>query len=548
MLKAYKDFTHWSSAMRAYLMGGFFWPYVVGAGYGKEPADPTTITDADEKSKAEEAMLHYTINNTTGKELLFQAVGEDASAGYRDLETLGEVWNKLHEDRKKGDSRKLVEAVHALTNTPFTEGTEMEWFGKLEKATASLNKSLGIHSCTECKTAGRAKKLEELYGALVLFKLPEKYSLQKTLLQRGKEEDLALSNVKREIMLAVSDEGTSSKVSNTHEMAPQAPTGAFAVRPSKGGENNNGDVAGKNANGPGGGRPGKPGPGKPGKTKKQCTFCKRPNHLESECWNKKAAEYYKTNGTAKYFDPRGENNANANATHVSEDLDEEYDACLSVPYVKRNGKNECGTSFSSEYIGASVARGVKELTHRGLISDTLAQKMLALSSSDLEKAQSSLILDTGAALHLTGHTRAFTSYQKLKEPICIKGFGSDMSANAIGVGSITICPRSRSSLRRSLTVNDVYHVPDMPFGLLSVAVLLDSGYEFAVKKGHIDILRDGQYVGTAHRRGNLFFVDVEREPKSVTFSSALHSSASTDSPSLTDLMHYRFAHRNLPDL
>ena len=106
MLKAFKDFTHWSSAMRAYLIGGFFWPYAEGVGYGVAPINPGTGASAAELHQFTAAKAHYTCNNITGMELLFQALGEDASAGYRDLGTLKEAWEKLHNDRKKGDSCK----------------------------------------------------------------------------------------------------------------------------------------------------------------------------------------------------------------------------------------------------------------------------------------------------------------------------------------------------------------------------------------------------------------------------------------------------------
>jgi len=455
MLKAFKDFTHWSSAMRAYLMGGFFWPYAAGIGYGKEPENkPGADASPEEQSSYEAAAMHFLCNNVTGKELLFQAVGEDASAGYRDLETLKEVWEKLHEDRAKGDSRKLVEAVHTLTHTPYSEGSELEWFGKLEKATASLNRCLGIHNCGECKAAGRITKLEEFYGALVMFKLPEKFALQKALLQRGEEKHLALSNVKREVILALGDASTQSTISAKTETTSTAPTGAFAAqRPTGGGENFKGSSK-KNGK---------------GKNKLECTFCGKPNHTVERCWNKKAAEYYKTHGTTKFFDPRGEaTDVNANG------LDAEYDAMLSVPTVN-SGNGGKTDSFSSEYLRVCLVREVKELRQNNLITKKLAQKMLAMSASDLSHAQSHLILDSGAALHLIGTTRAYKKYRKLKQQIEIKGFGSEMSANAIGVGSITICPRSRSNLRRALTVNDVHYVPGRPYGLLSYAVMLDNG-------------------------------------------------------------------------
>jgi len=114
-------------------------------------------------------------------------------------------------------------------------------------------------------------------------------------------------------------------------------------------------------------------------------------------------------------------------------------------------KANCGKSFSSEYIRASVASGVKELIHQGLISDTLAQKMLALSSTDLEKHN--LVSFSTLVPHfiLLGTHGLLLHTRNSSEPICIKGFGSGMSANAIGVGQLRIAP-SRSSMRRSLTV------------------------------------------------------------------------------------------------
>jgi hypothetical protein len=59
---------------------------------------------------------------------------------------------------------------------------------------------------------GLVSKLDELFEALVLFKLPEKFQLEKALLQRGEEKDLVLSNVKREVILTLSDASTQLKL------------------------------------------------------------------------------------------------------------------------------------------------------------------------------------------------------------------------------------------------------------------------------------------------------------------------------------------------
>ena len=87
----------------------------------------------------------------------------------------------------------------------------------MEEAQSKLFKCLGIHSCKDCQAKGRIEKLEELFGALALLKLRENYSLHKYHLQRGSEKDLKLSNVKREVMLTLSDASTQLKITRKKE-------------------------------------------------------------------------------------------------------------------------------------------------------------------------------------------------------------------------------------------------------------------------------------------------------------------------------------------
>jgi hypothetical protein len=462
-LAAYKEFNHWSSAMKAYLIGGGFWPYVVEMGYGEVPVDPGPGGD---RRQYQVSLFHREMNTTVGKELLFQALGEDASAGFREEPTLKAVWDKVHEERLKGDSRKLAEAVHIYTHLPFEDGKELAWFGKMEEAQTKLFKCLGIHNCQECKGAGRVEKLEELFGALALFKLPdEKYRLQKYHLQRGEEKELKLSNIKREVLLSLSDAGTQSTIKGGKETGSTPSLALVAGAPRYGGK---GDKGG-------------PGKGDKKETKPDvpvCEFCGRTGHLEVKCWNKKQAEYYKTHGSSKYYDPRKAASAGKAEAKVAKrvakadaEVDIEYDAMLSETI-------ESGKCFSSEYPRASLKNQVKELRRAGCITAKLAKRILALTADELKPH--SLIIDTGAVLHLLGHKESFQTLHTLKDPIAISGFGEDMTSCATGVGTVTIRPKSKGAMKRTITLERVFYVPKMPFGLLSVAVLLDAGYEFLV--------------------------------------------------------------------
>ena len=278
-----------------------------------------------------------------------------------------------------------------------------------------------------------------------------------------------------------------------------------------------------------------------------CGFCPTPRakgHTNEERWERRRAEHYAKHGPKAFFDPRQKSNS-----AVTENLDEEYDAML----CGANG----GKVFSSEYSAGQWERTLKKMEGAQLISAGLASELLALKAGDLER--NALIFDSGSALNLIGSTHSFTDYKELSKPVTISGFGDGMTTSAIGVGTISIVPKTKGALKKSpLRLGSVFHVPKMPIGLLSVAVMLDLGFEFRIHKGHIDILKDSQFVMRAIRRGNLFFVDIEspsHTTKAVQFEPTVktaqpdNTAAVPDSaPSLEDLVHYRFGHHNVPDL
>ena len=282
-----------------------------------------------------------------------------------------------------------------------------------------------------------------------------------------------------------------------------------------------------------------------------CGFCPSPRgngHSTEECWERRRAEHYAKHGAKSFFDAR--------ANFTADGLDVDYDEMLC-------GNSNAGKDMTSEYSGGARAyykRTIREMRDTSIITRKLAKKLLALSAGELKAG--TMILDSGSTMNLTGCMRLFTEYKTLKNPIRIKGFAHGMSASAVGVGTVTIVSKGKRVLtRQPLRPGPVFHVPKMPFGLLSLAVMLDQGYEFHVHRGHIDIVKDNQFVMTAHRRGNLFLIEPKEtgvKEKSVTFESVASSTHAKEqnrteaepdpNPSLVDLTHHRFGHVNVPDL
>ena len=173
-----RTFQGWVDDMEAFLMGAKFWPFITESGYGKEP-----VTGAQASAEDVEAHIHWEANRKMAKNVLLRALGESSAAGYEELVSPKEVWEKMLDDRKKGTSRRMLENLHFFVNAKLEPEKELEWLGKLEKAAAELDKCFGFNTCGECKQHGRDKNISKMYGALALFwLLGWKYSLLKQLI------------------------------------------------------------------------------------------------------------------------------------------------------------------------------------------------------------------------------------------------------------------------------------------------------------------------------------------------------------------------------
>jgi len=80
------------------------------------------------------------------------------------------------------------------------------------------------------------------------------------------------------------------------------------------------------------------------------------------------------------------------------------------------------------------------------------------------------IIDSGASRHLCGNRNAFATYTNISKVQEIT-IADGTKIKAKGVGTIEIV-----SQESSMTLKDVWHVPDICGNLLSVLRMVDAGY------------------------------------------------------------------------
>ena len=148
------------------------------------------------------------------------------------------------------------------------------------------------------------------------------------------------------------------------------------------------------------------------------------------------------------------------------------------------------------------------------------------------------MIDSGATNHMTGDEGKFASLEHYDKPTEKIIYGDNGHGDVIGMGKIAIST--------SNSIEDVYHVKDLGYNLLSVSQLCEKGYNCLFTNEGVTVSRrvDSSIVFTGQLRGKLYLVDFTKakvEPKACFM-------AKTD---VGWLWHRRLAHvgmRNLAKL
>ena len=141
-------------------------------------------------------------------------------------------------------------------------------------------------------------------------------------------------------------------------------------------------------------------------------------------------------------------------------------------------------------------------------SDSSDEECLALVSKMSEENKKKWIIDSAASRHMCSNRKLFQGMKRLEEGKDIKvGDGSIVRANFEGTIKLKI--RAFNQVRR-FKLRKVLFVPGLKYNLLSVSQAIESGKNIQFDKNGAQIkdTRTKETVGTASRRGKLYYVNM----------------------------------------
>ena len=114
------------------------------------------------------------------------------------------------------------------------------------------------------------------------------------------------------------------------------------------------------------------------------------------------------------------------------------------------------------------------------------------------------IVDSGATRHICGNESAFTSYTTVKEGEEQVFMGDSRSSPMIGKGKVIL----KLTFIKFLALNDVLHVPDIRWNLVSVSLLRKAGVKIMFESNQIMLTKNYAFGGKGYCNQGLFMLNV----------------------------------------
>ncbi|GJZ03055.1 retrovirus-related pol polyprotein from transposon TNT 1-94, partial [Tanacetum coccineum] len=136
------------------------------------------------------------------------------------------------------------------------------------------------------------------------------------------------------------------------------------------------------------------------------------------------------------------------------------------------------------------------------------------------------IKDIGCSKHITGNRKLFSSYKAYNRGNVI--FGSNLHGNIIGKGTIS---------KDSLKIDNVEHVDNLRFNLLSVGKICDNKCRVTFSEHDSEITKDGKVIGRGIRKKGLYVMKLGNKPEDKICLATIDENST--------LWHRRLGHANM---
>ncbi|GJX21891.1 zf-CCHC domain-containing protein, partial [Tanacetum coccineum] len=136
------------------------------------------------------------------------------------------------------------------------------------------------------------------------------------------------------------------------------------------------------------------------------------------------------------------------------------------------------------------------------------------------------IKDSGCSKHMTGNRKLFSTYKAYNGGNVI--FGSNIRGNIIGKGTIS---------NDSLKIDNVEHVDNLGFNLLSIRQICDNKCKVTFSKYDSEITKNGKVIGIGIRKKGLYVMKLGNKPKDQICLATIDENST--------LWHRRLGHTNM---
>ncbi|GJX56639.1 retrovirus-related pol polyprotein from transposon TNT 1-94 [Tanacetum coccineum] len=190
-------------------------------------------------------------------------------------------------------------------------------------------------------------------------------------------------------------------------------------------------------------------------------------------------------------------------------------------HLKKLSVEPAGRCHSSTAPACSIEQ------HR--VSDDSAEKEKDLETNVRQKVKldpDEWIQDSGCTRHMTGNKDLFSSYKTFDGGNVL--FGSNTKSKIIGKGTIS---------HNSLTINDVSHVENLSFNLLSIGQICDKKYKVLFSETGNEIIKSGITIGKGIRKNGLYIMKMGNSPKDALCLTSIDDTST--------LWHRRLGHANM---
>ncbi|GJU01563.1 retrovirus-related pol polyprotein from transposon TNT 1-94 [Tanacetum coccineum] len=136
------------------------------------------------------------------------------------------------------------------------------------------------------------------------------------------------------------------------------------------------------------------------------------------------------------------------------------------------------------------------------------------------------IKDSGCSKHMTGNRKLFSTYKAYNGGNVI--FGSNLRGNIIGKCAIS---------NDSLNIDNVEHVDNLRFNLLSVGQICDNKCRVTFSEHDSEITKDGKIIGRGIRKKGLYVMKLGNKPKDKICLATIDENST--------LWHSRLGHANM---